>query len=129
MMSGLAAAAVVAVLVASPAVPQSSDPHIGSGNIDPSISSFDPQSPAARRGLIFVSVYCARCHAIDRASASPFAGAAPLRNLRIRYPVADLQRPLAEGVHPLMPPIRLTAGQVADVMAYLKALQDAAPAM
>ena len=129
MMSGFAAAAVIAVLVASPALPQSADPHIGSGNFDPSPSAFEPQSPAARRGWIFVRVNCAQCHAIDRAGASPLASATPLRNLRIKYAVADLQRPLAEGLHPSMPVLRLTAGQVADVMAYLKALQDAAPAM
>ena len=129
MMSGFAAAAVVAVLIVSPAVPQSSDPHIGSGNFDPSPSAFEPQSPAARRGWIFVRGNCAQCHAIDRASASPLASATPLRNLRIKYAVADLQRPLAEGIHPMMRPIRLTAGQVGDIMAYLKALQDAAPYM
>src|SRR5215204_3722722 len=127
--SRLAAAMTVAVVVTSPALPQSSDPHIGSGNLDLSLSSFEPQSPAARRGLIFVRVNCAQCHAIDRTSASPLASAPPLRNLRIKYPVADLQRPLAEGIHPMMPPIRLTAGQVGDVIAYLKALQDATPAM
>ena len=129
MISGFAAAAAVAVLVASPASPQSADPHIGSGNIDPSIATFEPQSPGARRGWIFVRVNCARCHAIDRASASPLASATPLRNLRIKYPVADLQRPLAEGIHPMMPSIRLTAGQVTDIMTYLKALQDTAPTM
>jgi cytochrome c len=129
MMSGFATAAVVAVLVASPALPQSADPHIGSGNFDPSPSSFEPQSPAARRGWIFVRVNCAQCHAIDRVSASPVASATPLRNLRIKYAVADLQRPLAEGIHSTMPVLRLTAGQVADIMAYLKALQDAAPYM
>jgi hypothetical protein len=41
--------------------------------------------------------------------------------LRIRYAVADLQRPLAEGMH--KPPFRLTTGQLADVMTYLKTLQ------
>jgi mono/diheme cytochrome c family protein len=126
-MSKLVMALAIATL-AAPAFAQSHDPSIGSGNIAPSFSlpeeqSFPEQSPAARRGLIFVRVHCAQCHAVDNASASPLTAARPLRALRIRYPVADLQRPLAEGIHPQMPPIRLTSGQLADVMAYLRTLE------
>src|SRR6516162_10116717 len=44
----------------------------------------------------------------------------PSRALRLRYPVADLQRPLLEGIHPAMPRFQLTPSQVMDVMAYLK---------
>jgi hypothetical protein len=43
--------------------------------------------------------------------------------LRLRYPVADLQRPLLEGIHPAMPRFQLTPSQVMDVMAYLKTLE------
>jgi cytochrome c len=121
-MSKLAAAVAVAMLVASPAFAQSHDPSVGSGNIRPSISLPAQQSPAARRGLIFARVHCAQCHAIDKVSASPLTTARPLRTLQISYPVSDLQRPLTEGIH-RMPPIRLTPGQLADVMAYLKTLE------
>jgi mono/diheme cytochrome c family protein len=123
MMSRLVTAAAVAALVASPALPQSADPSIGSGNIDPSMSWVVPQSPAARRGMAFVRVQCARCHAVDRSGASPLATAPRFPTLHLKYPVADLQRPLAEGIHPAMPRFRLTAGQLADVMAYLKTLE------
>ena len=44
------------------------------------------------------------------------------RTLRLRYPVADLQRPLLEGIHPAMPRFQLTPGQVFDVMSYLRTL-------
>jgi mono/diheme cytochrome c family protein len=115
------AAAALAALFASLAFAQSFDPSIGTGNIDPSVAPFVPESPAARRGLIFVQANCAQCHAVDRAGPSPLANAPPLRALRIRYAVADLQRPLAEGIH--KPPFRLSAGQLADVMTYLKTLQ------
>jgi cytochrome c len=81
------------------------------------------QSAAARRGLIFVRAYCAQCHSIDKVGASPLTNAAPFRELRLRYPVADLQRPLLEGIHPAMPRFQLTPGQVWDVMAYLKTLE------
>jgi mono/diheme cytochrome c family protein len=54
------------------------------------------ESPAERRGLIFVREYCSQCHAIGKVGGSRLANAAPFRALRLRYPVADLQRPLLE---------------------------------
>jgi len=81
------------------------------------------QSPAERRGVIFVREYCSQCHAIGKVGASRLANAAPFRALRLRYPVADLQRPLLEGIHPAMPRFQLTPSQVMDVMAYLKTLE------
>jgi cytochrome c len=81
------------------------------------------QSPAERRGLIFVREYCSQCHGIGKVGGSPLANAAPFRELRLRYPVADLQRPLLEGIHPAMPRFQLTPSQVFDVMAYLKTLE------
>jgi cytochrome c len=81
------------------------------------------QSPAERRGARFVRLYCTQCHAVDQVGESPLAIAPPFRTLHLRYPVADLQRPLAEGVHPVMPKFQLDAGQVEDVMAYLRTLR------
>jgi cytochrome c len=81
------------------------------------------QSPAERRGLRLVSLNCARCHAIDKVSKSPLAIAPPFRTLHLKYPVSDLQRPLAQGVHPIMPRFQLDASQVEDIMAYLKTLE------
>jgi mono/diheme cytochrome c family protein len=86
-------------------------------------SAFAEPLPAERRGLIFVREYCSRCHAIGKVGESPSANAPPFRTLSLRYPVADLQRPLFEGIHPVMPRFQLTASQVGDVMAYLKALE------
>ena len=122
-MSKLVTAVALATLVASPAFTQSYDSSVGSGNTASSLSWPAEESPAVRRGFIFVSVHCAQCHAIDKISASPPMTARPLHALHIKYPVADLQRPLAEGIHPMMPPFRLTPGQLADVMAYLKSLE------
>jgi cytochrome c len=81
------------------------------------------KSPAARRGFIFVRVHCAQCHAIDNVSLSPLPSAPPLRDLRLKYPVADLQRPLIDGIHPVMPRFRLEPHQVEAVMEYLKTLE------
>ena len=81
------------------------------------------ESPAERRGLRFVRLHCAQCHAIDAVGESPLAIAPPFRTLRLKYPVADLQRPLVQGIHPVMPRFQLEAGQVEDVMSYLKTLE------
>ncbi len=83
-------------------------------------------SPAAQRGLIFVRTHCAHCHSIDKVSPSPLVTALPLRTLHERYPVENLEEPLAEGIitgHPSMPEFRLDPGQVADVIVYLKSLE------
>jgi cytochrome c len=84
------------------------------------------QSPAAQRGLTFVRVHCAQCHAIDKVSESPLTIAPPFRSLHLKYPIENLQRPLSEGIivgHPTMPQFRLEPDQVTDVIAYLKTLE------
>jgi mono/diheme cytochrome c family protein len=81
------------------------------------------QSPAERRGERFVRINCSRCHAIDKVGASPLPIAPPFRTLHLKYPVSDLQRPLAQGVHPVMPRFQLETNQVEDIMSYLKTLE------
>jgi len=83
-------------------------------------------SPAAQRGRVLVINNCARCHAIDKHSASPVALAPPFRTLHERYPVEDLQEPLAEGIvtgHPMMPEFSFDPGQVNDIITYLETLE------
>lgn len=82
--------------------------------------------PAAQRGLVLVEANCARCHAIRRIGGSPLKIAPPFRSLHLRYPVEDLQEPLAEGIvtgHPTMPEFGFGPDQVGDVIAYLKSLE------
>ena len=84
------------------------------------------QSPAAQRGLTFVRVHCAQCHAIDWVSESPLAIAPAFRALHLKFPIESLRRRLAEGIlagHPTMPQFRLDSDQIADVIAYLQSLQ------
>jgi mono/diheme cytochrome c family protein len=85
------------------------------------------QSPAERRGLRFARLHCAQCHAIEGVGESPLTTAPPFRTLHLKYPVQDLQRPLAEGIHPKMPLFQLTPAQAADLMAYLKTLEPVTP--
>jgi cytochrome c len=83
-------------------------------------------SPAAQRGLVIVRTNCSRCHAIGKIGDSPLPIAPPFRRLHERYPVDDLQEPLAEGIvtgHPTMPEFRFDPGQVGDIIAYLKSLE------
>jgi cytochrome c len=83
-------------------------------------------SPAAQRGRVLVTNNCARCHAIDKVSASPVAIAPPFRTLHERYPVENLEEPLAEGIvtgHPMMPEFRFDPGEVNDIISYLKTLE------
>jgi len=84
-------------------------------------------SPAAQRGLVFVRARCAQCHSVDRVGPSPLKVAPPFRTLHDRYPVEGLQESLAEGIvtgHPSMPEFRLDPSRVADVIAYLKSLEN-----
>lgn len=88
-------------------------------------------SPAAQRGFTFVVANCSQCHSVDRARPSPLAIAPPFRTLHERYPVEDLAESLAEGIvvgHPTMPEFQLDPGQVGDVIAYLKTLEESLPA-
>jgi cytochrome c len=104
------------ICLVTPAWP---DPAVTSDPDDAVVAS----SPGARRGQRFARLHCARCHAIDRTSDSPLANAPPFRTLHLRYKVEDLLRPLAEGIHPTMPLFRLEAGQLDDLMTFLKALE------
>jgi len=91
-----------------------------------STSALAQPSPAAQRGLTFIRVHCAPCHAIGKVGDSPLTIAPPFRTLHLKYPVESLRRPLSEGIiasHPTMPQFRLEADQVTDVIAYLETLE------
>jgi cytochrome c len=82
--------------------------------------------PAVQRGLMIARVHCARCHSIDRVTASPLAIAPPFRTLHKKYPVENLEEALAEGIstgHPTMPEFRFDPGQISDFISFLKTLE------
>jgi mono/diheme cytochrome c family protein len=83
-------------------------------------------SPSAQRGLVIARTYCAGCHAIDKVSESPLKIAPPFRTLHERYPITDLEEPLAEGIvtgRPTMPEFRFEPDQIHDFIEFLKTLQ------
>jgi cytochrome c len=93
----------------------------------PAANSEEALSPPAQRGRVFVLTNCSRCHSVDKITESPLKPAPPFRNLHLRYPVESLEEPLAEGIitgHPSMPEFKLDPGQIADVIAYLKSLEQ-----
>ena len=66
---------------------------------------------------------CIARNAMPSTKSARAPNAPPFRVLNLKYGVADLQRPLAEGVHPMMPLFRLSPGEIEDIMAYLKTLR------
>jgi cytochrome c len=85
-----------------------------------------PLSPAAQRGQAIARANCASCHSIDKASESPLKTAPPFRALHERYPIDNLEEPLAEGIvtgHPGMPEFRFAPDQINDFITFLKTLQ------
>lgn len=83
-------------------------------------------SPSAQRGLNIARANCARCHSIDKVTESPLKIAPPFRTLHTKYPVENLEEPLAEGIvtgHQNMPEFKFAPDQVADFIAFLKTLQ------
>lgn len=83
-------------------------------------------SPAEQRGKTFALNNCARCHSVDKVTASPLKIAPPFRVLHKRYPIESIGEALAEGIttgHPTMPEFQLDPDQIGDLLAYLKTLE------
>lgn len=89
-------------------------------------SAHAQMDPRQQRGLTLAKANCARCHSVDKVTASPLTLAPPFRELHSRYPVESLEEALGEGIvtgHPNMPEFRLDPGQVGDLISYLKWLE------
>jgi mono/diheme cytochrome c family protein len=89
-------------------------------------NAYAQMDPRQQRGLTLARANCARCHSIDKVTASPLNLAPPFRELHNRYPVESLEEALGEGIvtgHPNMPEFRLDPGQVGDLISYLKWLE------
>lgn len=83
-------------------------------------------APSAQRGHDLVQRDCARCHAIEATGASSLDAAPPFRTLHEAYPPEALEEALAEGIlsgHPAMPQFTYSAGEIADIVAWLKSLE------
>jgi cytochrome c len=90
------------------------------------VSAYAQMDPRQQRGFTLAKANCARCHSIDKVTASPLTLAPPFRELHNRYPVESLEEALGEGIvtgHQNMPEFRLDPGQVGDLISYLKWLE------
>lgn len=90
------------------------------------IAAATPSAAAdIRAGKALVAANCGGCHAIGGTGASPNPQAPPFREVMTRYPAADLEESLAEGIvtgHNDMPEFELDPDAIADVVAYMDAL-------
>ena len=88
-----------------------------------------PLSPAAERGLQFVTRSCAGCHSVSYSGHSANAVAPPFASVRMRHTAIGLERSLAQIArdgHGEMPPIYMTAAEMQDVVAYIESLEPIA---
>jgi cytochrome c len=77
-------------------------------------------------GQKLAELHCSRCHAVGDVGQGLMEGAPPFRDLKLRYPIADLAEALAEGIttaHPQMPVFTFSAEEVDDLLAYLDSLE------
>jgi mono/diheme cytochrome c family protein len=82
---------------------------------------------AVSDGAIVAERECSRCHAIGKLGPSPRADAPEFRYILSRYRADALETDLVEGVkrgHPDMPLFQLNPKAVADLIAYLKSIQQ-----
>jgi len=85
------------------------------------------QKSLEREGEAILSKNCSMCHAVGRTGASPHRQAPPFRTLSRRYPVAELEEALGEGLssgHPDMPDFVFPPQQINGIIAYLKSVQE-----
>lgn len=94
----------------------------------------DAPTPAAAgdadHGRELAAAHCSRCHAVGEADQSAMAGAPPLRDLQLRYPVETLAEALAEGIvtgHPQMPVFTFSAEEIDSLLSYLESLDPGRP--
>jgi mono/diheme cytochrome c family protein len=77
-------------------------------------------------GKTLVETNCARCHAVGKSDKSKHPDAPAFRTLSHRYPIADLEEALAEGIstgHPDMPEWVASPDQIDAIIAYIESLQ------
>lgn len=85
-------------------------------------------SQTLRRGEAIARTNCSACHAIGRSGTSPNPKSPPFRELSRRYPIANLEEALGEGIvvgHEglEMPQFRFSTVQVEALLAYLGSIQ------
>lgn len=83
---------------------------------------------ALKRGRAIASANCGRCHAIGASGESLNPKSPPFRYLSRKYPLANLEEALGEGIvvgHEgmEMPRFKLSGWQIETLLAYLNSIQ------
>jgi mono/diheme cytochrome c family protein len=89
------------------------------------------QEVSITAGRALAMARCARCHAVARTGDSPNPRSPRFRDLGARFPFDGLREALMQGMivgHPEMPIQHLTEAESGDLIAYMRALQEPAPA-
>jgi len=76
-------------------------------------------------GHAILAKHCGRCHAVERAGASPLPAAPPLREIYRQRPDERLELEFSEGMgsrHPDMPQIPFSAEEIAAILTYLQSI-------
>jgi cytochrome c len=92
-----------------------------------------PASPTqaaslVQKGRVIADSFCSRCHAIGARGESPNHKSPPFRTLGRKYPLADLEEALGEGIvvgheGQDMPPFVFSSADVKALLAYLASVQ------
>lgn len=84
-------------------------------------------TPNVGAGQRFAQKHCGTCHAIGATGDSPFKDAPPFRDFAKLWPLESIEEALAEGIvvgHDAMPEFELSPRQIADLIGYLKTLDQ-----
>ena len=80
------------------------------------------------RGRMIAKMNCGRCHALGKTGESANPKSPPFRYLAKKYPLANLEEALGEGIvvgheGAEMPQFKLSAAQIEALLAYLASVQ------
>jgi cytochrome c len=94
----------------------------------PAPASAGSDASRLERGKAIAAKNCGACHAIGRTGASPNPKSPPFRFLARKYPLANLEEALGEGIivgHEglEMPPFQFDPKQIEALLAYLGSIQ------
>lgn len=95
--------------------------------ISSEMTSVSAVASAEERGLQYAEANCAACHAVGVTGESALPAAPHFRDLGRRYPIGDLAEAFAEGIdtaHAAMPSFVMSTKDNADMIAYLKSIQN-----
>ncbi|QGM44463.1 c-type cytochrome [Methylocystis heyeri] len=81
-----------------------------------------------QKGRVIADSFCSRCHAVGPRGKSPNPKSPPFRTLGRKYPLADLEEALGEGIvvgheGQDMPPFVFSSEDIKALLAYLASVQ------